>query len=97
MVFLLHLPQFLSIPSTISEHMDSLFSLQCCILHFINVEAIQQRTPTLAKMAFADERQHDRCSEEVEGDEVIVIKPLLWRSYAVNQMFEQLDEKIMSK
>ena len=48
-------------------------------------------------MAFAGERQHDRCSEEVEGDEVIVVKPLLWRSYAVNQMFKQLDDKIMSK
>ena len=36
-------------------------------------------------------------SEEVEGDEVIVVKLWLWRSYAVNQMSKRLDEKIVSK
>ena len=34
---------------------------------------------------------------QVEGDEVIVVKPLPWRNDSVNQMIKRLDDKIMGE
>ena len=64
---------------------------------------------TLAKMTFTDEQQRDRwqpamqidmmSSEEsgIEGDEeVMLIRPLPWRSEQVNRLMKQLDQKVES-
>lgn len=44
-------------------------------------------------------RMDTMSSEEsgFEGDKVIVVKTLLWRSDTVSQMFKRLDEKINSE
>ena len=70
------------------------------------MQKLQDRVAALAKLPFSGERQWSRwkaalikdlmSSEESgnEGDEqVIHVRPLPWRSEAVNVMFAKLDEK----
>ena len=63
----------------------------------------------MAKMTFRDERQRDRWSvamrmdmmsseeSDLEGDDVICVKSLPWRSNQLCQLIKQLDQKIDSE
>ena len=67
----------------------------------------QDRKCALGKMTFTDEHQRERWSEVVKPDfmsseesgieneeEVLIVRPLVWRSPQVNQLFLQLDDKV---
>ena len=80
------------------------------LFYCISTQKVNERKAALEKMEFIEEGQHEKwrkvlvieymSSEEsgVDDDnEVIIVKPLPWRSSYVNQMFRRLDDKVIAE
>ena len=84
-------------------------SIYCFLLSPTLFRNYKKGRQSSQRCLFTDELQRDRwflsmrmdtmSSEEsgFEGDKVIVVKTLLWRSDTVSQMFKRLDDKITSE
>ena len=71
---------------------------------YISKQKLQERSASLRKVKFADARDREKWEKVMtvefissedngydEGNEVLIVRPLPWRSARVDQMFNNLD------
>ena len=80
------------------------------VFHFVFHRKLHKRKTALEKMTFPDAEQHDKWRQVIKvdymsseesatdaEDEVIIVKPLPWRSVHVDQLFRRLDDKTLGE
>ena len=78
--------------------------------HFVFHRTLHERKTALEKMMFPDAEQQDKWQQVIKvdymsskesatdaEDEVIIVKPLPWRSVHMDQLFWRLDDKTLGE